>query len=42
MISAIITMRMINPIVAKPESRDPHISDVNKILGKKNEKRKKV
>ena len=32
----------INPIVAKPESGDPHISDVNKILGKKNEKRKKV
>jgi len=27
----------INPIVAKPESREPHVSDVNKILGKRNE-----
>lgn len=32
----------INPIVAKPESREPHVSDVNKILGKRNEKRKTV
>ena len=27
----------INPLVSKPESRQPHISDVNKILGKRNE-----
>ena len=32
----------INPIVAKPESRQPHVSDVNKILGKRNEKSNKV
>ena len=27
----------INPLVSKPESRQPHVSDVNKILGKRNE-----